>query len=47
MKMQAERLTVIEPVPLPLHEKRFDDAEQLSAAIEQDVRDARAALGTT
>ena len=26
---------------------RFDDAEQLSAAIEQDVRDARAALGTT
>ena len=26
---------------------RFDDADQLSVAIEQDVRDARAALGTT
>ncbi len=28
-------------------QRRFDDAEQLSAAIEQDVRDSRAALGMT
>ena len=27
-------------------QKRFDDADQLSAAIEQDVRDTRAVLGT-
>ena len=29
MKMQAERLTVIEPLPLPLHERLFADGEQL------------------
>lgn len=45
MKMQAERLTVIEPLPLPLHEKLFDDAEQLASALARQVAaDLRAAL---
>lgn len=45
MKMQAERLTVIEPLPLPLHEKLFDDGEQLALALARQVAaDLRAAL---
>ena len=45
MKMQAERLTVIEPLPLPLHERNFDDAEQLAQALARQVAaDLRGAL---
>lgn len=45
MKMQAERLTVIEPMPLPLHERLFDDGEQLAQALAKQVAaDLRGAL---
>ncbi|MFD1298665.1 6-phosphogluconolactonase [Lysobacter gummosus] len=45
MKMQAERLKVIEPLPLPLHERLFDDGEQLAQALAKQVAaDLRGAL---
>ncbi|MGH8080397.1 MAG: 6-phosphogluconolactonase, partial [Lysobacter sp.] len=45
MKMQAERLKVIEPLPLPLHERLFDDNEQLAQALAKQVAaDLRGAL---
>src|SRR5262245_22949158 len=45
MKRQAERLTVIEPLPLPLHERVFDDGEQLAQALAKQVAaDLRGAL---
>lgn len=45
MKMQAERLKVIEPSPLPLHEKNFEDGEQLAQALARQVgADLRGAL---
>ncbi|SFL11955.1 6-phosphogluconolactonase [Lysobacter sp. cf310] len=45
MKMQAERLTVIEPLPLPLHERLFEDAGQLAQALAKQVAaDLRGAL---
>ncbi|MBX9401176.1 6-phosphogluconolactonase [Lysobacter sp. BMK333-48F3] len=45
MKMQAERLKVIEPLPLPLHERLFDDSEQLAQALARQVAaDLRGAL---
>ncbi|ALN82972.1 6-phosphogluconolactonase [Lysobacter antibioticus] len=43
--MQAERLKVIEPLPLPLHERLFDDGEQLAQALAKQVAaDLRGAL---
>ncbi|WP_196778947.1 6-phosphogluconolactonase [Lysobacter silvisoli] len=45
MKTQAERWPVIGPLPLPLHERLFDDGDQLAQALARQVAaDLRGAL---